>query len=139
MLETGGRTIVVFDTDCILCSRWVRFLLERETTERMIFVSTWCATGLDLAERHGLLRADLDRTYLVIKDGAGLTRSTAGLALLAELKSPWPWIGRVLAVMPQVLRDKAYDAIAARRYRWFGRRDRCFVPPPNAKGRFIDS
>jgi len=31
-----------------------------------------------------------------------------------------------------------YDIIAARRYKWFGRRDACMVPTPDLKQRFLD-
>ncbi len=103
----------------------------------MRFVNAWSPTGLALAERHGLDRAALARTYLVIDNGLGLTRSDAGLALLAHLKAPWRWLGW-LRLLPRTLRDAAYDLVARNRYQWFGRKAQCFVPTPDMRHRFVD-
>ena len=133
-LETGS--IVVFDTDCILCSRWVHFLLANERDTDLIFVRAWSATGQALAARHGLTGADLQRTYLVVDNGRALTRSAAGLALLRHLRAPWRWLG-VLAAVPEPWRDRFYNWVATNRYSWFGRRADCFVPPLGDQNRFI--
>jgi predicted DCC family thiol-disulfide oxidoreductase YuxK len=132
-----NRVFVVFDTDCVLCSRWVSFLLRHERDKRMIFVSAWSSTGLTLASTHKLSRADLHLTYLVIEKGRPLTYSAAGLALLRRLKAPWRWLA-ALVVVPRPLRDRLYSWVARNRYAWFGRKDRCFVPPPGAQRRFVE-
>lgn len=133
-LERGA--VVVFDTDCVLCSRWVRFLLARERRPTLVFVRAWSETGRALAGRHGLDAADLNRTYLLIENGRPLLRSAATLALFGHLRAPWRWLG-ALAVVPTSLRDRLYGWVAGNRYAWFGRKDDCFVPPPQARDRFI--
>jgi predicted DCC family thiol-disulfide oxidoreductase YuxK len=131
------RVFVVFDTDCVLCSRWVSFLLRHERDQRMIFVSAWSSTGLALASKHALSRADLNLTYLVIENSRPLTHSAAGLALVRRLKAPWRWLA-ALVVVPRPLRDRLYNWVARNRYAWFGRKDHCFVPPPGAQRRFVE-
>lgn len=81
---TGDRssTIIVFDTDCVVCSAWVHFILRHERDQKIKFVSAWSNEGMGLATRHGLTVDDLDATYLVVEDGCGLVRSDAGLALI---------------------------------------------------------
>jgi len=69
----ANGSIVVFDTDCLLFSRWVHFLLVHERDEELVFVRAWSSTGLALAARYGLTRADLSQTYLVIENGRGLS------------------------------------------------------------------
>ena len=44
----------------------------------------------------------------------------------------------VLALIPRPLRDWAYDVLARRRYRLFGRLDACPVPPPDVRDSFLD-
>lgn len=137
---SGGfslSTEVVFDTDCVLCSAWVHFLLRHERDHSMRFISAWSPTGLALAAEHGLTRADLQQTYLVIENGVGLTRSDAGLALIAHLSPPWRWLGW-LALLPKGFRDLVYGIVARRRYRWFGHKEKCFVPSDQSRHRFID-
>ena len=41
-------------------------------------------------------------------------------------------------VVPGPLRDRLYNWVARNRYAWFGRKDRCFVPPPGAQRRFVE-
>ncbi len=128
---------VVFDSDCVLCSRWVHLILRLEHGNDIIFVSAWSEQGLALAAAHGLSQRDLDATYLFIDEGRGLVRSDAGLALLARMRAPWRFLSWLRAV-PRPLRDRVYDLVARNRYRWFGKAERCFVPPPGMAHRFID-
>ncbi len=127
---------MIFDGHCLLCSRFVRFILDRETAPDIIFVNAWSETGLALAARHGLSAADLDETYLVIKAGKAFTRSDAALEVLRRLRRPWPLLTG-LKIVPKSLRDGFYTVIARNRYDWFGRSDVCFVPSPDQKSRFI--
>lgn len=131
-------TVIVFDTDCVLCSRWVHFILAHERDQEIRFVSAWSAEGLAIAAQHGLDEAALQQTYLVADQGRALTRSDAGLALLRHLRLPWRWL-IVLRVVPRPLRDRIYSLVARNRYRWFGRVEHCFVPPPGMRSRFVDS
>ena len=133
-LEKGS--VVVFDTDCVLCSRWVHFVLAKERRPSLIFIRAWSATGLALANQHGLTVADLQTTYLVVQNGRPLTRSAATIAIFKHLRAPWRWFA-VFAVVPSCVRDVLYRWVADHRYAWFGRRDNCFVSPQAARDRFI--
>lgn len=133
-VETGS--VVIFDTDCILCSRWVHFLIANERDTKLIFVRAWSETGRKLAARYGLTVADLQDTYLVIEKGQARTRSAASLALLRHLRPPWRWLG-ALGMVPEPWRDRIYLWVARHRYAWFGRRTDCFVPPTAVRHRFV--
>lgn len=131
--------IIVFDTDCVLCSGWVGFILRHEAAPTARFVSAWSDEGAALATAHGLSPADLDLTFLVVPQGRpALTKSDAGLAILAELRAPWSW-ARVLRLVPRGLRDWVYDRIARNRYDWFGRRSQCYMPPVGQAHRFVSA
>jgi predicted DCC family thiol-disulfide oxidoreductase YuxK len=56
--------------------------------------------------------------------------------VLRRLRFPWPLLYAFI-VVPRALRDRAYDAFAARRYRWFGRKDACLVPDAALAARFL--
>jgi len=131
------ETEIIFDTNCILCSGFVQFILKHEKHKNIIFINAWSETGLAIAKEHGLDEAALHRTYLVIFDGKGLIKSNAGIAILSQLKSPWSWL-RALRFIPRPLRDRLYTIIAKNRYKWFGYSEQCFLPPETEKHRFID-
>ena len=127
---------VVFDTDCVLCSGMIRFILAHERDRSLRFVGAWSEHGLSLAARHGFTRADLDNTFLVLAGDAVHTRSDAGLLLLGALRSPWRWLA-VFQVVPRPWRDAAYSLVARHRYRWFGQAKDCMVVPPGDASRFL--
>lgn len=129
--------LVIFDTDCVICSAWVHFILKHERDHMTRFISAWSETGAALASEHGLHPGDLDRTYLVVEGQRGLTYSDAGLAIARRLRMPWRAMV-ALAIIPRPLRDIVYRFVARNRYRWFGHRRECFVPPPGQSHRFVN-
>lgn len=128
--------VILFDSDCVLCSGMVAFVLRHERDHDLHFAGAWSAEGLAMAGRHGYTRADLNRTVIVIEDGRPLTRTAAVFAIARHLRWPWRTLAGIAALVPRPLRDRAYDAIAHNRYRWFGRRDNCAIVPPDQRGRF---
>lgn len=128
---------MVFDTNCVLCSGFVHFILRHEAYSAIIFVNAWSETGSRLAREAGLDPDDLRETFLVVTDGRGLTKSDASLALAAHLKRPWRWL-TLFRFVPRPLRDGVYTIIARRRYKWFGYKEACMIVPADMKHRFID-
>ena len=135
MVEPGP--IIVFDTDCVLCSGMVAFILAHEAAPRLRFAGAWSEPGLALAARHGFSRADLDETFLAVDGERVLARSDAGLLVLRHLRAPWQWLAPALQWVPRRLRDAVYGFVAKRRYRWFGQRANCTLVPPAQRHRFI--
>ena len=136
MISPHQGPIMVFDTNCVLCSQTVAFVLAHEREPTVRFAGAWSPEGRAMGERYGFSQADLDRTFLLIEGGRALTHSDAGLALLRYLRAPWACL-RIGRVVPKPLRDRAYSAVARRRYRWFGHRENCTVVPPDQRHRFI--
>jgi predicted DCC family thiol-disulfide oxidoreductase YuxK len=128
--------IVVFDTNCVLCSGMVAFILAHERNRALRFVGAWSDEGLALAARHHFSKSDLDQTFLVLSGDATLSRSDAGVEILSQLRAPWRWLA-VVRIIPRPVRDAVYRFVARRRYRWFGRRENCVVVPPSESHRFI--
>jgi predicted DCC family thiol-disulfide oxidoreductase YuxK len=77
-------------------------------------------------------------TIVLLEDGHVYVRSDAPLRIARGLTFPWP-LAYGFVVIPRFIRDRIYDVIAARRYRWFGRREACMVPTASLRSRFLDS
>ena len=133
-----ARTTLVFDGDCVLCTGWVAFYLRWERRPETVFLSSRRPLGQRLGAAHGMTPADLERSFLVVRDGVAITRSDAVLTLFGDLRRPWCWL-RVLRLVPKRLRDGAYDWIARNRFRLFGRRQDCYLPTPAQRSRFPDA
>jgi len=92
--------IVVFDTNCVLCSGMVAFILAHERNRALRFVGAWSDEGLALAARHHFSKSDLDQTFLVLSGDAALSRSDAGVEILSQLRAPWRWLA-VVRIIPR--------------------------------------
>ncbi|MFR0656769.1 DCC1-like thiol-disulfide oxidoreductase family protein, partial [Pantoea sp. SIMBA_079] len=58
------------------------------------------------------------------------------IEVLRRLGGLWR-LAVVLRVLPRGLRDAGYRLLARSRYRLFGRRASCMLPPPAARDRFL--
>jgi predicted DCC family thiol-disulfide oxidoreductase YuxK len=137
MPENDLHPVVVYDGVCLLCSRWIRFLLEHDREGHYRFAAMQSETGRRLLQAHGL---DPDSPYsmLLVENGQGYTDTTAIARVLSNLpERRWHWLSTATLSMPQRLRDVIYRLIARHRYRLFGRSEQCFLPTPEQRARFI--
>ena len=83
----------------------------------------------------GIDPADPESLILV---GAGrvLRQSDAILAIWSGLGWPWRLAG-LARIVPRFIRDALYRLVARNRYRWFGRRDVCWVPDERWRDRIL--
>ena len=128
--------LVLFDGVCNLCNAIVRFIVPRDRQGHFQFATlTSDAAARALA---AVPRAkELPDSVVLIEGGRVFTRSDAALRIFRRLNFPWP-LAYGLIVLPQAFRDRVYDAVARRRYRWFGRRDECMIPDSSIRSRFLD-
>ena len=134
-MATGEPDLIVFDGECVLCSRTAQFVLKRDKARRFRFTTAQGGTGQRLYRELGL-EADAFETMIVVRGGRALTESDAALAIASGLG--WPWRAAAAArIVPRPLRDAAYRLVARNRYRWFGRRDSCWVPDEGMRDRIV--
>jgi predicted DCC family thiol-disulfide oxidoreductase YuxK len=131
----AGRPVAFFDGVCNLCNGTVNFLIDRDRRARLRFAPLQGSTFAELAARHPELRG-ID-SFVLSQGGRVHVRSGAAVRILMALGGPWRLAGALLAV-PRPLRDRLYDFVARRRYRWFGRTDTCRIPTPELRARFLD-
>jgi len=127
--------IVVFDGVCVFCSGGVRFLLPRDRAGRFRFAAMQSEPGRKLMDAHGI-DPDDPVSFLLVEGGRAYTDSSAALRILVTLGGWWRLAGIFYAV-PRFVRDAVYRFVARRRYRWFGKRESCFVPTPETAERFL--
>src|SRR4029453_15341381 len=124
-----------------LCSRLLQFLLRNDRRQVFSSASLQSAVGQSIVERSGGNPPELTSFYVVAdyqKPASRVfTRSDAALFVAGALG--WPWrAAELIRIVPQRIRDRAYDVVARSRYRVFGRYDRCLVPCPEFRCLFID-
>jgi predicted DCC family thiol-disulfide oxidoreductase YuxK len=137
MAAESTAPVIVFDGVCLLCSRWVRFLLKHDRAERYHFASMQSDGGRTLLLAHGL-DPDSPLSFLLVEDGRGYTDTDAIARVLRGLpRRRWHWLGSTLRLAPRWLRDPAYRFVARHRYRIFGQSRSCFLPSPEQRARFM--
>ena len=127
--------VILYDGVCIFCSRWVRFVIARDTTRRFRFTPIQSDYGTRLAKTFGIDSDDPD-TNAVVHGGIAWMKSDAALTVLSHLPG-WRWT-RVLFAVPKPLRDAVYSLIARNRYKIFGKYETCFVPDADMRARVLE-
>jgi len=129
-------TILLFDGVCNLCSSSVQFVLKRNRNENVRFASLQSTFA-----QHELLRSDLPKDYLnslvLLENGKTYVKSDAALRLTKHLSGLWK-VGSVFLIIPRFIRDGVYDLVAKNRYRWFGKKDVCWIPEKRWQNRFLN-
>ena len=116
-----GRCILLFDGVCLLCATFVHFVLDHDKEGRYDFAPLQGPTAKVLLEKAGL---PMDVSTVVLFDETGVhTRSTAALKVLESCGTPYSHLHTVFIHFPSPLRDAGYNAVAAVRYRLFGKDD----------------
>lgn len=133
VIDGADAPVVLFDGVCSLCNAVVRFVVRNDSNQRVSFAPLESPVGQALIDRFDI---STDAVVLVERDRVSV-KSTAALRLARYLDAPWPLAARLQAV-PRPIRDAVYDAVAASRYRLFGRMDQCPIPDADTRERFLD-
>lgn len=129
-------SILLFDGVCHLCNGAVQFILQRDPHGLIHFASLQSETGQKLLSAYqyegGL------QSVVLIDHGKLYTKSDAILRVGRKLRGVWPALSVASMAIPRRLRDTVYDWVARYRYRWFGQTERCMLPTPEARSRFLE-
>lgn len=131
----SGLVLVLFDGACNLCAASSGFLARHDHAGALRFCPMQSELGAALLRRHALPQSDY-KTFVVLDGDRLHFRSDAALYLAPYLGRPWSWLA-ILKVIPRPIRDGLYDMVARSRYRVFGRRTACLIPPRGAADRLV--
>ena len=132
---TPERPVVLYDGLCGFCDASVQFLLDHDPDGVFAFAPLQGDTAKQLLAAHPEVPADLDSIVLI--DGpVAAWRSRAVFLICGRMAWPWRAIAW-LRFLPRPLIDLGYRFVARIRYRIWGRLDRCRVPGPAERARFL--
>lgn len=129
-------SVIYFDGICNLCTGSVKFIIRRDPKRYFRFASLQSNTGKEFLSQHFPSDQSL-RTFLLWEDGKLYTRSTAALRVARRLTGLWPLLYAFI-IVPRFIRDGVYNWIAGNRYKWFGKKEECWIPTPELKALFLD-
>ncbi|ELY70345.1 thiol-disulfide oxidoreductase DCC family protein [Natrinema versiforme] len=136
--DTPDGPIILFDGVCNLCNGFVQFILPRDTEGKFRFASLQSDVGTELLAEHDLPTDELE-SIVLIEGEDSYVKSDAVIRIARHLGGPYALLGP-FRFLPRRLRNWAYDFVAARRYRWFGKKDQCAMPPADVDvgARFLE-
>jgi predicted DCC family thiol-disulfide oxidoreductase YuxK len=130
------KPLIVFDGICHLCTGFVRFVIRWDRDALFQFLPAQSPRGEMLYARLGLKSGDWDSNLLVL-EGRVYTELDAFIEIARRFGGFWR-LTPLLYAIPRSLRDWLYNRLARNRYRWFGKRDVCYLPTPELAPRFLE-
>ena len=131
--------MLLYDGTCGFCAASVQFVLRHERNQSLRFAGLESELGRSIRARHPEL-ATVDSMIWVEPRPDGerlLVRSAAALRTARYLGGPWR-LAIVGYIVPRILRDALYDVIARHRHRFTRGGERCYIPSPAVRARFLD-
>ena len=129
------HAIILFDGVCNFCDASVNFVIKRDKRGYFRFAPLQEPKGTAIAREHGVDPGRLD-TFVLVENGRAYRKSGGALRVARRLGGLY-LLAFALIIIPPFIRDFLYDWFARKRYRWFGKKDACMVPTPEARDRFL--
>lgn len=130
------QPLILFDGVCNLCSHSIQFVIRHDKKNIYRFASLQSGFARSLLLKHELPPNDFE-TIVLIEDSRIFTRSTAALRIARRLNGAWPLL-YILVLVPRFIRDAVYRYISAHRYKWFGKKESCWLPSPELESKFVE-
>ena len=131
----NSEAIILFDGVCNFCSGSVQFIIKRDPSGYFRFAALQTAAGEKVMKDNGI-GDDRPESIILVENGRVWYRSSAALLIARRLSRGWS-LFYAFIIIPPLIRDFFYNIIARNRYRWFGKKDVCFVPTEEIRSRFI--
>jgi predicted DCC family thiol-disulfide oxidoreductase YuxK len=106
--------IIIYDGDCKLCQRAVRFLNYSDTGLGIKFVPSADPTSEPLLTKYAISKETADKTVIFVENNKVYTKSTAIIKALQKRGGMWR-ISGIFLLIPPIIRNLIYDWIARRR------------------------
>lgn len=138
LFDGDTRPVVLFDGVCNMCNGAVDVALDRDPNGKLRYSALQSDIGRRLLVFCGREADDLSSMLVVQPDGKCLSQSDAALFVGRQLDGPLQGASEVACrILPKAVRDVAYGALAANRYRVLGQRQDVRVGKDGRDDRFI--
>ena len=131
----NDKSIILFDGVCNFCNGVVNFLIKQDKEKKLRFAALQSEAGKKILVQYGF-PPSYQQSFIFIDKGKASRKSTAALKLFSQLPWFWKWM-QIFWIVPKFLRDAVYEFISKHRYQWFGKKEKCRIPTPDERSRFL--
>ncbi len=132
-----NKKIILFDGICNLCNDVVLKVIKYDKKNIFLFSSLQSKIGKEITDHLGIEISKIDSIILYEPGVSYDIKSTAALKIIQDFKGIWS-LTYILFLLPEGFRNLIYDYIAKNRYKWFGKKEKCMIPTPELKEKFLD-
>jgi predicted DCC family thiol-disulfide oxidoreductase YuxK len=129
--------IVLFDGLCNFCNTTVLKIIKYDKRNQLKFSSLQSEFGKKMLKLHNMEEDDLS-TIVFIKIDQDVYKETTAVIEIIKLLEGKPKILLIFRIMPQKIRDYFYRVFSRNRYKLFGKKDSCIMPPLEIRNKFIN-
>ena len=132
-----NKNLVLFDGVCNLCNASVQYIIKHDKNNLFMFASLESKVGKSIIDAFHIDTNKTDSILLYTSKNTVYYKSTAALKIATHLG----FLNSLMSVfflVPPVIRNWVYDFIAKNRYKWYGKKNACYVPTPELKNRFLE-
>ena len=131
-----SHPVILFDGVCNLCNASVQYVIKHDKKKLFRFASLQSSFGESVLKQYDL-PVNTFNSFILLSDNKIYTRSTAALLVAKKLSGLIKLLYGFI-IIPKFIRDFVYDIIAKNRYKWFGKKEACWVPTPELKSLFLN-
>lgn len=131
-----NKKIILFDGVCNLCDSAVQFVIEHDKNDVFRFVALQSVLGQEILKHIGINPKNIDSVILYEPGIAYYYKSQAALEIAKSLGGFFHF-GTILKIFPTGIRNQLYDYIAKNRYKWYGKKETCWIPTEELKSKFL--
>lgn len=133
----ANNPVVLFDGVCNLCSSSVQFIIRHDPKKQFRYASLQSEFGQQVMTHFGLPSNQLN-SFILLEGDKIYIKSSGALRIAKRLNSLWPLLYGFI-VIPPFIRNAVYTFIANNRYKWFGKKEACWLPTPELRNLFLDN
>ncbi|HWB24275.1 MAG TPA: DCC1-like thiol-disulfide oxidoreductase family protein [Chitinophagaceae bacterium] len=131
-----SHPVILFDGICNLCDSSVQFVIRHDSKRKFRFASLQSTFGQEVLRQFKLPPMELN-SFILLENNTLYTRSTGALKVAKKLDGMISWLYAFI-IVPPFMRNAVYNFIARNRYKWFGKKDACWLPSPALRDLFWD-
>ena len=135
-LNTHSHPVIFFDGVCNLCTVSVQFIIKHDPKHYFRFASLQSELGQKVLQQFNFSSAEFG-SFILLEEGKIYTKSTAVLRVTKKLNGLWPVLFSFM-IVPPFIRNWVYSLIAKNRYRWFGKKEACWIPNAELNKLFLN-
>ncbi len=131
-----NKALILFDGVCNLCHYSIELIMRNDSGKRFYFAAIESETGQMLIEHLKIDIQQMDSIILYEPNFGFFTKAAAISRIAMHLRFPYSCF-RWIKYLPKPISNWIYDCIASNRYKWFGKKEHCYLPTPEERERFI--